>query len=116
MAFLIKYTVWDNVYGFDYTPLKDTALTEPLVDTVEMKALVTGPTTVFAIDLYTVNPKDLAFQAPFILDCRRSDFIHALIAWFDIDFTACHKPIKWPTCQVYTLETDSFLFARSPDG
>lgn len=89
--------VWDNVYGFDYTPLKDTALTEPLVDTVEMKACVTDPTTVFVIDLYTVTPADLAFRAPFILDCRRSDFIHALIAWFDIDFTACHKPIKFST-------------------
>ena len=89
--------VWDNVYGFDFKPLKDTALTEPLVDTVEMKAVVTDPTAVFTIDLYTVSPAELAFQAPFLLDCRRNDFIHALIAWFDIDFTACHKPIKFST-------------------
>ncbi|MCJ1470478.1 type I protein arginine N-methyltransferase Rmt1 [Pseudocyphellaria aurata] len=92
-----KIGFWDNVYGFDYTPLKDTALTEPLVDTVEMKACVTDPTTVFVIDLYTVTPADLALKAPFTLACRRSDFIHALIAWFDIDFTACHKPIKFST-------------------
>ncbi|MCJ1261733.1 type I protein arginine N-methyltransferase Rmt1 [Lobaria immixta] len=92
-----KIGFWDNVYGFDYTPLKDTALTEPLVDTVEMKACVTDPKIVFVIDLYTVTPADLAFQAPFTLDCRRSDFIHALIAWFDIEFTACHKDIKFST-------------------
>lgn len=91
------YIVWDNVYGFDYTPLKDVALTEPLVDTVEMRACVTDPSPVFSIDLYTVTPADLAFQASFVLDCRRSDFIHALIAWFDIEFTACHKPIKFST-------------------
>ncbi|KAI4167175.1 MAG: hypothetical protein LQ343_007422, partial [Gyalolechia ehrenbergii] len=92
-----KIGFWDNVYGFDFSPLKDTALTEPLVDTVEMKACVTEPATLITIDLYTVKPPDLAFSAPFVLDCRRNDFIHALIAWFDVDFTACHKPIRFST-------------------
>ncbi|KAI4133312.1 MAG: hypothetical protein LQ347_002223 [Umbilicaria vellea] len=92
-----KIGFWDNVYGFDFTPLKHTALTEPLVDTVEMKAVVTDPTAVLTIDLYTVTTADLAFQTPFTLDVRRNDFVHALIAWFDIDFTACHKPIRFST-------------------
>ena len=35
--------VWDNVYGFDYSAIKDIALREPLVDTVEVKAAVTNP-------------------------------------------------------------------------
>ncbi|KAI4258753.1 MAG: hypothetical protein LQ352_001061 [Teloschistes flavicans] len=92
-----KIGFWDNVYGFDYSPLKNTALTEPLVDTVEIKACVTEPAQVFTIDLYTVKSAELAFTAPFTLNCRRNDFIHALIAWFDIDFTACHKPIRFST-------------------
>ena len=62
-----------------------------------MKAVVTDPTAVLTIDLYTVKPADLAFTSPFTLDVRRNDFIHALIAWFDIDFTACHKPIRFCT-------------------
>ena len=86
------------MYGFDYSPLKDTALSEPLVDTVEMKACVTDPARVFAIDLYTVTPAELAFEAPILLKVRRpQDFIHAIIAWFDIEFTACHKPIQFST-------------------
>ena len=88
---------WDNVYGFDYTPLKTTALTEPLVDTVEMKAVVTDPTAILTLDLHTVQPADLTFTSPFTLNVRRNDFIHALIGWFDIDFTACHKPIRFST-------------------
>ncbi|PQE32189.1 histone-arginine methyltransferase CARM1 protein [Rutstroemia sp. NJR-2017a WRK4] len=92
-----KIGFWDNVYGFDYSPLKATALTEPLVDTVEIKAVVTDPTPVLTLDLYTCTTADLAFSSPFTLDCRRNDFIHALIAWFDIDFTACHKPIRFST-------------------
>ena len=88
---------WDNVWGFDYKPLKATAMTEPLVDTVDMKAVVTDPAAVISLDLYTVKPEDLAFTMPFTLNSRRNDFIHALIAWFDIDFTKCHKPIRFST-------------------
>lgn len=77
--------------------MKEIALTEPLVDTVEMKALVTDPCPVLTLDLYTVTPADLAFKVPYQLTARRNDFIHAIIAWFDIDFTACHKPISFST-------------------
>ena len=38
-----QIVVWDNVYGFDYSCIKDIALREPLVDTVELKAVVTDP-------------------------------------------------------------------------
>ena len=62
-----------------------------------MKALVTDPCPVFVIDLNTVTSADLAFSEQFTLRCQRNDFIHALIAWFDIDFTACHKPIRFST-------------------
>ncbi|KAI9655498.1 MAG: hypothetical protein M1829_000642 [Trizodia sp. TS-e1964] len=92
-----KIDFWNNVYGFDYSPLKQSALTEPLVDTVEMKAVVTDPTPVLILDLHKVKASDLNFSSAFILDVRRNDFIHALIAWFDIDFTACHKPIHFST-------------------
>jgi protein arginine N-methyltransferase 1 len=30
-----KISFWDNVYGFDMTPIKRLALHEPLVDTVD---------------------------------------------------------------------------------
>ncbi|CAF9926432.1 MAG: type I protein arginine N-methyltransferase Rmt1 [Gomphillus americanus] len=92
-----KIGFWDNVYGFDYSPLKATALSEPLVDTVEMKAVVTDPVAVVTFDLNTVRVEDLAFHSPFELVARRDDFVHALISWFDIEFAACHKPIRFST-------------------
>ncbi|EYE99389.1 protein-arginine omega-N methyltransferase HMT1 [Aspergillus ruber CBS 135680] len=92
-----KIGFWDNVWGFDYSPMKDIALTEPLVDTVELKAVVSDPCPIITLDLYTVQSSDLAFKAPFSLPAKRNDFVHALIAWFDIDFTACHKPISFST-------------------
>jgi hypothetical protein len=36
-------SVWDDVYGFDYSCIKDIALREPLVDCVDLKAVVTQP-------------------------------------------------------------------------
>lgn len=77
--------------------MKEIALTEPLVDTVEMKALVTDPCPIITFDLYTVTAADLAFRVPYQLTAKRPDFIHALIAWFDIEFSACHKPIRFST-------------------
>ena len=62
-----------------------------------MKAVVTDPTAVITFDLNTVTTADLAFSAPFKLDVRRNDFVHAIIAWFDIEFAACHKPIRFST-------------------
>ena len=58
---------------------------------------MTDPALVYTIDLYSVKKEDLAFKAPFTLPVQRADFIHALIAWFDIEFSACHKPIYFST-------------------
>ncbi|PHH61851.1 hypothetical protein CDD81_7779 [Ophiocordyceps australis] len=92
-----KIGFWDNVYGFDYTPLKETALSEPLVDNVELKTVVTDPANVLTLDLYTCTTADLAFTVLFQLTAKRDDFVHALVSWFDIDFTACHKQIRFST-------------------
>jgi len=58
---------------------------------------VTDPAPVITLDLYTVTVDDLAFSLPFNLPVRRTDYIHAVIAWFDIEFSRCHKPIRFST-------------------
>ncbi|TGZ81377.1 S-adenosyl-L-methionine-dependent methyltransferase [Ascodesmis nigricans] len=92
-----KIGFWDNVYGFDYSPMKKIALAEPLVDTVDMKAVVTKPCRTFSIDLYTITKEELSFSTPFEIEAERQDLIHAFISWFDIEFTACHKPVYFST-------------------
>lgn len=92
-----KINFWDNVYGFDYSCIKDIALKEPLVDTVELKAVVTDPCLIKHIDLLTVKKEDLTFSAPFSIKARRDDYVHAYLAWFDIAFKACHKPVTFST-------------------
>ena len=41
--------------------------------------------------MYTVKEDDLAFSAPFHLSVRRNDYLHALVTFFNIEFTKCHK-------------------------
>ncbi|KAF7970694.1 hypothetical protein HWV62_23226 [Athelia sp. TMB] len=92
-----KINFWDNVYGFDYSCIKDIALREPLVDTVELKAVVTDPCLIKHIDLLTAKKEDLTFEAPFALKATRNDYVHAFLAWFDISFECTHKKVKFST-------------------
>ncbi|KAK9474452.1 S-adenosyl-L-methionine-dependent methyltransferase [Dipodascopsis tothii] len=92
-----KIGFWSDVYGFDFSPIQEVVLAEPLVDTVDMKAVVTDPCQVLELDLYTVQKTDLEFTQTFELQARRNDFVHAVIAWFDIEFSKCHKPIRFST-------------------
>ncbi|KAG8878882.1 hypothetical protein FRB97_002119 [Tulasnella sp. 331] len=92
-----KIGFWDNVYGFDYSCIKEVALREPLVDTVDLKAVVTEPFLFKRIDLRTARKEDLTFIAPFQLRATRNDYIHALIGWFDTEFSCLHKPLRFST-------------------
>ncbi|GAA94110.1 uncharacterized protein L969DRAFT_16328 [Mixia osmundae IAM 14324] len=92
-----KIGFWDDVYGFDYSCIKEIALKEPLVDTVDLRAVVTRPCLVRDFDLLKVTKEELTFVAPFELTCTRRDYVHALLAWFDVAFEASHKPISFST-------------------
>jgi protein arginine N-methyltransferase 1 len=92
-----KIEFWDNVYGFNMSCIKQIALREPLVDTVDAKAVVTTACPFRELDLYTVKIEDLAFEVPFKVQALRDDYVHAFLAYFDITFAACHKPIRFST-------------------
>ncbi|KIY53095.1 putative arginine methyltransferase [Fistulina hepatica ATCC 64428] len=92
-----KINFWDNVYGFDYSCIKDIALREPLVDTVDLKAVVTDPCVLKHIDLRTAKKEDLTFEVPFSLKTTRDDYVHAFLAWFDIVFDCTHKKVHFST-------------------
>ncbi|EJT52753.1 protein arginine n-methyltransferase [Trichosporon asahii var. asahii CBS 2479] len=92
-----KINFWDDVYGFDYSCIKEIALKEPLVDCVELKSVVTQPCAIKHIDIRTVKKEDLDFTVPFELKATRNDYIHAFLGWFDISFSCCHKPVQFST-------------------
>ncbi|KAJ2160270.1 Nuclear SAM-dependent mono-and asymmetric methyltransferase [Coemansia sp. RSA 552] len=92
-----KLNFWDDVYGFKMSCIKEAAMKEPLVDTVESRVINSSQCAFKTIDILTVTKEDLAFSASFEVSVNRDDYVHAFISWFDIEFRACHKPIRFST-------------------
>ncbi|XP_046402124.1 protein arginine N-methyltransferase 1-B isoform X1 [Ischnura elegans] len=92
-----KINWWDDVYGFDMSSIRKVAISEPLVDVVDPKQVVSDACMLKEVDLYTVQKADLSFQAPFHLQVRRNDYIQALVTFFNIEFSKCHKRIGFST-------------------
>ncbi|XP_028263961.1 protein arginine N-methyltransferase 8-B isoform X4 [Parambassis ranga] len=88
---------WENVYGFDMTCIRNVAMKEPLVDVVDPKQVVTNCCLVKEVDIYTVKAEDLSFTSAFCLQIQRNDYIHALVTYFNIEFTKCHKKTGFST-------------------
>ncbi|KAH1007230.1 protein arginine N-methyltransferase 1-B [Dendroctonus ponderosae] len=92
-----KINWWDNVYGFNMSSIRKVAISEPLVDVVDPKQIVSNPALVKEVDLYTVKKEDLAFSSNFNLLVRRNDYVQALVTYFTVEFTKCHKRIGFTT-------------------
>lgn len=87
-----KIEFWDNVYGFDMSCIRSTAMMEPLVDTVDANQIVTKVSHVKMVDIDVATVEDVAtFKQDFEMVVERDDYIHALVAYFDVWFSKCHK-------------------------
>ncbi|GME74736.1 unnamed protein product [Ambrosiozyma monospora] len=92
-----KIHFWENpqeLYGFDYSPFVKVAMSEPLVDIVDNKAVVTSHNEIIEFDLNTVTIEELAFHKNFKLNVTQDSLVHALLAWFDIEFPSDSKQGK----------------------
>ncbi|XP_051150619.1 protein arginine N-methyltransferase 1.1-like [Andrographis paniculata] len=92
-----KIEFWNNVYGFDMSCIRKQSIMEPLVDTVEQNQIVTNCQLLKTMDISKMEAGDASFTAPFKLVAERDDYIHALVAYFDVSFTKCHKLIGFST-------------------
>nr|ACE82047.1 putative protein arginine N-methyltransferase 1 [Musa acuminata AAA Group] len=92
-----KIEFWNNVYGFDMSCIEKQAMIEPLVDTVDQNQIVTNCQLLKTMDISKMAPGDVSFMAPFKLVAERNDYIHALVAYFDVSFTKCHKLVGFST-------------------
>jgi len=92
-----KINWWDDVYGFDMSAIRKNALTEPLVDVVNKNYVVTNNCLVKEIDIQTIKKEDIPFESPFHLQIRRNDYVQALVTFFTVEFTHCHKRVGFST-------------------
>jgi protein arginine N-methyltransferase 1 len=92
-----KINFWDNVYGFDMTPIKTLALLEPLVDTCDPKQVISNACKVLDVDLYTCTKPDLDFDSQWEIKISRRDLCHAVVAFFNVQFSKSHRPLGFST-------------------
>ncbi|XP_054722599.1 protein arginine N-methyltransferase 1-like [Uloborus diversus] len=92
-----KINWWDSVYGFNMSCIRKVAISEPLVDVVDPKQVVTNVCLLKEVDLYTVKVTDLKFSSPFHLQVKRDDYIQAFVTFFNVEFTKCHKRTGFST-------------------
>ncbi|KAJ9181710.1 hypothetical protein P3X46_005777 [Hevea brasiliensis] len=92
-----KIEFWNNVYGFNMSCIKKQAIMEPLVDTVDQNQIVTNCQLLKTMDISKMVSGDASFTVPFKLVADRDDYIHALVAYFDVSFTNCHKLMGFST-------------------
>lgn len=55
------------------------------------------------MDISKMTAGDASFTAPFKLVAERDDYIHALVAYFDVSFTKCHKLMGFSTGSVFSF-------------
>lgn len=92
-----KLDYWHDVYGFDFSPIRQLALEEPLVDVVSADQVVSPSVCIKRLDITTMTLQDACVDARFVLKASRDDFVHALVVFFDVTFSACHKPLGFST-------------------
>jgi len=92
-----KINFWENVYGFNMRCIKEIALMEPLVDTCNPEQVMTSSDRILTLNLYTVTKQDLDFTSSFSLTCTRDDYVHALVAYFLVEFSHTHTKLHFST-------------------
>eukprot|EP01133_Synstelium_polycarpum_P003462 gene3462-3937_t len=92
-----KIEYWNCVYGFDMSCIRELALTEPLVDVVQSKMIVTTDCSILNIDIHTIKKEELPFKSQFKLKAMRDDCIHAFVVYFDIEFSKGNKSVFFST-------------------
>ena len=105
--------------------IKKVALQEPLVDVVDRNQVVSNSCLIKEIDIQTCTKDDIPFESPFNLQIKRNDYaqvclltiplindliykvlkqricnsflLQALVTFFNIEFTKCHKRVGFST-------------------
>ncbi|KAG9393197.1 Protein arginine N-methyltransferase [Carpediemonas membranifera] len=106
---------WDNVYGFNYGPIKEWALVEPVTDTVNPNNIASKPFIVQSIDIMKATVPELDFAINFSMPAQKETWCQGFVGWFDVDFDLGKVPIKlstspwqkpthWCQCLFYTKD------------
>jgi type I protein arginine methyltransferase len=111
-----------ETHNLKMSSLKTFAKVDAFIDHVAADKVITNCCVIKKVDLYSVQKADLKFTSPFRLKVKQDNYIHALLTYFNVEFTQCHKktgfstsPYSHPT---HWLQTVFYLKkdVRAKDG
>jgi len=70
---------------------------------VETSQICSRPALMRTFDIKTMKKEDADFTSSFVITTSRKDYVHALVAYFDVFFNDCHKPIGFSTSPMCVL-------------
>ena len=79
--------MWDDVYGFKMSAMKQKRKLSPIVETMKEENCITSTFKVLFLDLVTCEYVDASFQSHFELTSMRDGHITGLTGYFDTGFT-----------------------------
>ena len=82
-----KIDSWNNIFDFDFSFLKGTAISEPLIDVCNKNNVISNCKKVFDINLYNVKKEDLDFSSGYEIEFIRDDTFNCLVCWFEVEFS-----------------------------
>ena len=71
--------------------------------------MVTNSCLIKEIDIQTCTKEDIPFTSPFHLQIKRNDYMQALVTYFNIEFTKCHKRVGFSTAPEARLVAATLL-------
>merc|ERR1712096_595412 len=74
---------------------------------VDRNQVVTNNCLIKEIDIQTIKKEDIPFESPFHLQIRRNDYVQAIVTFFNMEFTHCHKRVGFSTAPEAPTPTGS---------
>ena len=93
-----KVGLWDEVYGYKMSCMKNYALEEPVIGIVSDENVCTNAVEILSLDINKVKVQDLEFEREFHMGVTRSGPCVGVVGYFDISFCKnASNPITFST-------------------
>lgn len=92
-----KFNFWNDICGFDFEPIKQWALHEPVIQVCPEKQIITDDSKILEIDLNKVKISELEMDSRFVLNPLEPINLYGFLVWFDVEFHGTEQSILLST-------------------
>ncbi|CDW87258.1 protein arginine n-methyltransferase [Stylonychia lemnae] len=82
-----KVDFWNDVYGIDMSCMSSTVLSEPIIDGLDSRQIISSNSLLVDFDFDKMNKKDVNFSRAYSLTFQKTEKCSGIVAWFDTLFS-----------------------------